>query len=74
MSTHGKLNLLLRRSINLDFSSPEMQRKLIQTKLYYMFFALSEKKHLRNQVYVIGTACFDECFLFHIIIGTHYFS
>ena len=24
-------------------------------------------------VYIIGIACFDECFLFHVIIERHYF-
>ena len=48
-------------------------------------FTLSEKKTLTNlqkkklqksfsSVYGIGTICFDECFLFHVMTGRHYFS
>ena len=48
-------------------------------------FTLSEKKTLTNlqkkklqksfsSVYGIGTTCFDECFLFHVMTGRHYFS
>ena len=27
-----------------------------------------------SSVYVVGTTCFDECFLFYVITGRHYFS
>ena len=49
------------------------------------FFTLSRKKRLTNlievvaakksfsSVYIIDTTCFDECFLFHMITGRHYF-
>ena len=26
-----------------------------------------------SSLYVIGIACFDECFLFYVITGRHYF-
>ena len=47
MSTYGKLNLLLINSTYLVFPSQEMQRKLLQTKLYYKFFysVLKEASH-----------------------------
>ena len=35
---YGKVNLLLMSSINLVFSSLEMHRRLIQTKLYCKVF------------------------------------
>ena len=38
MLRNGKLNLLLKNSINLVFSSLEIQRRLIQIKSYYTFF------------------------------------
>ena len=31
-------------------------------------------KTLLSSVYVIGTTCFDECFLFYVTTGRHYFS
>ena len=43
ITTYGAVNLLLINSVCMDFSSPEMQRRLIHTKVYYNF-ALSEKK------------------------------
>ena len=84
MSLHGKLKLLLKNSIYLIFSSLEILRRLIQTKLYHEFFLLCLKRNvsltfrssscqkLISSVYVIGTACFDEFFLFHVIIGRHH--
>ena len=78
-------NLLLINNIHLVFSSLIMQRGLIQTKVYYKFATLSERKYLTNlqkqqlqknffpSVYVIGTTCFDKCFLFDVINGRHYF-
>ena len=30
-------------------------------------------KNFLPSVHVIGTACFDQCFLFHVIIGRQYF-
>ena len=31
------------------------------------------KQNFLPSVYVIGTACFDECFWFYAVIGRHYF-
>ena len=44
--TYKKLNLLLINSIILVFSSIDMQRRFIQTKLYHKFFLLCLKKSL----------------------------
>ena len=38
ISTYGKLNFLPINSIYLVFSSLEMQRRLIQIKVYYKLF------------------------------------
>ena len=58
---------------------------LIQTKVYCkLFYCLKKKtshkplkvataKRSFSSVYIIHTTCFDECFLFHVIIGRHYF-
>ena len=86
MPTYGKVNLFFIKSISLVFSFREMQRRLMRTKLcnkcfYSTWIETSHKpskvaaaKDFLPNVYVIGTACFDECFLFHVIIGRHYFS
>ena len=62
-----------------------MQRRLIQTEEYYKLFYSVRKetphKHVKvaaarkflSSVYIIDTTCFDECFLFHMITGRHYF-
>ena len=75
MSTQGKLNLLLTNSIYFVFSSLKMQWRLIQTKLFYTIFhsvwketshkpsKVAAAKNFFSSVYVIGTACFSECFL-----------
>ena len=63
-----------------------MKKRLIQTKLYYKFFYSSRKEtsHKPSKVaaaenffrslFVVGTAHFNECFLFHKIIGRHYYT
>ena len=35
---------------------------------------MAAAKTLFSSVYVIGTICFDEWFLFYVITGRHYFS
>ena len=84
MSRNGKLNLPRINSIYLAFFSLTLQKRLVQTKLYYKLFyyvwkEMSHKpskvagaKNFFASVYVIGTACFDECILFHVIITRHY--
>ena len=86
MPTYGKVNLFFIKSISLVFSFREMQRRLMWTKLYNKCFystwietshkpsEVAAAKDFLPNVYVIGTACFDECFLFHVIIGRHYVS
>ena len=37
-------------------------------------FKRSRRKKIFSSVYVIGTTCFDECFLLHVITGKHHFS
>ena len=44
----------------------------MQTKVYHKLFYSIWKKHFPS-VYIIDTTCFDECFLFHVITGRHYF-
>ena len=58
---------------------------MYRTKVYSIFLVLSEKNpahkpsnvaaatNLFFSVYVIGIACFDECFLFYVLTGRHYF-
>ena len=82
---HRKLKLLRINSIYLVFSSLEMLRGLTQTKVYYVFLTSLRKETthkpsivaaatiLLSSVYVIGITCFDECFLFYVITGRHYF-
>ena len=86
ISTDRKLNLPLTSSIYFVFLPQEMQKRLKQTKVYHAFsyFIWKETTHkplkvaaaktLFSSVYVIGTTCFDECFLFYVITGRHYFS
>ena len=60
-------------------------RRLIQSKVYCKFLTLSARKCLSHRpskaasaknvftsVYVIGTFCFDKCFLFYVITGRHF--
>ena len=66
------------------FSSLEMQRRFIKTKLYYklLYSVWNETFHKPLKVaaakksfpgaYIIDTSCF-ECFLFHVITERHYF-
>ena len=67
------------------FSYRERQRRLIQTKVYYKLFytiwketshkplKVGAAKKSFPSVYIIDKTCFDECFLFHVITGRHYF-
>ena len=86
LSTYGKLNFYHITSIFFVFFSLEMQRRLLQTKVYYKLYCSVWKetshKHLKVatatfvRVYIIdiiGTTCFGDCYLFHIITGRHYF-
>ena len=80
-----KTKLSSLNSVYLDFSSLEMQRRLILTKAYYKLFYSVWKKTSHKllkvaaaqnsfpTVYIIDTTGFDECFLFHVITGRHNF-
>ena len=46
ITTFGKLNLLLINSISLVVLSVEIQRRLLQTKLYYQSFSLCLKRNI----------------------------
>ena len=71
--------------MSLNFSSREMQRRLIQTKVYYnLFYSVSKEashkplkvagaKKSFPRVFIIDTTCFDECFLFYVITGKSMF-
>ena len=73
-------------SIYVVFLPLEMRRKLKQTKGYHTFFQFVSKERTHkpfkaaasktffSSVYIIGRTCFDECFLFHVRNGRHYFS
>ena len=86
ISTYGKLNLTFTSSIYFVFLPLEMQKRLELTKAYHSFsyfvwketiykpLKVAAAKSLFSSVYVIGTTCFDECFLFYVIPGRHYFS
>ena len=67
MSTHGEQNLPFINSINLVFSSLEMQRRLMQAKSYYKLFLFC----LELNVDVFGITCFGQCFLFDVIFERH---
>ena len=71
------------------FASRERQRRLIQTKVCYKLFhsvwketshkplkvgdAKMSLKRSFPSVHNTDKTCFDECFLFHVITGRHYF-
>ena len=72
----------------LVVSCLEKQRTFIQTKVYYKYFysvwietthkpsKIAATKNFFSSVYVIDFIdknCFDECFLFHLITGRHFF-
>ena len=81
-----KLNLPHWSSIYVVFLPLEMQKRLKQTKVCHAFsyFVWKETTHkplkvaaanrLFSSVYVIGTACFDECFSLSVITKRQYFS
>ena len=83
------LPLSLSSSIYFVFLPLEMQKRLKQTKVCHAFsyFIWKETTHkplkvaaaiilfiLFSSVYVIGTACFGQCFSFSVITKRHYFS
>ena len=86
MSTYGKLNFLPITGIYLVFFFLEMQKKLVQTKVYYKLcysvwketchkpLKVAAAKNSFPNVYIIDATCFGECFLFYVITGRHYFS
>ena len=71
--------------MSLIFSSREMQRRLIQTKVCYnLFYSVSKEANKKDcsiplkvaaakksfpRVFVIDTTCFDEFLLFYVITG-----
>ena len=83
ISTYRKLNLPHTSSIYFVFLPLEMQKRLELTKVYHAFscFIWKETTHkplkvaaikiLFSSVYVIGTTCFDKCFIFYVISGRH---
>ena len=85
ISTYRKVNLSLTGSTYFVFLPLGMQKRLEQTKVYHGFsyFVWKETTHkplkvaaaktLFSSAYVIGTTCFDECFLFHVITWRNYF-
>ena len=86
LSTYQKLILHLTSSVYFVFFPLEMLNRLKQTKVYHTFshFVWKETTHkplklvaartLFSSVYVVFTACFDECFLFFVIPERHCFS
>ena len=69
----------------LVFPSREMQRRLMQTKVYYKLslfslntsvsqtFKVAAAKTFFPSVFIIDTTCFDECFSFHVITANSIF-
>ena len=67
------------------FSFLEMQIRLTETNLYYKYLCsvwkemtskplkIAASKIIFFSVYLTGKTCFDECFLFHMITGGHFF-
>ena len=67
------------------FFSLEILRRLVKTKVYYKLcysvwketshqpWKVAAAKKSFQSVYIIDTTCFDECFLFHVTTGRHYF-
>ena len=84
LTTSRKKNLLLINNIYVVLSSLEIQTRPIQIKAYYKFlYSVWEEtihksskvetgKKISSSAYVIGTTCFDKCFLFHMITGRHF--
>ena len=80
-----KLNLLLVNSTYLIVPALLKQRRLIQTKVHFKSCysvrieaahkpsKVAAAKKLFSSVYVINAICFNECFLFHVVTGRHYF-
>ena len=85
ISKYGKLNCLPINCVYLVISSQWMQRRLIHIKAYdrlsYSIWQETSCKHLKVAaaknslpgVYIIDTTSFDECFLFTVKTGRHYF-
>ena len=80
MPTYGKLNLLLINNILVFFSRNTKKTHTDQIILQIFLLCLKRKKRLTrqlqksfSQVYVTDTACFKECFLFHMILERNYF-
>ena len=84
-STYWELNLALTSSIYFLFLPLEMQKKNQTDQSILLLFLLclrrsnpqplkmAAAKSRFSNVYVIGTTCFDECFLFRVITRRHYF-
>ena len=77
---NGKLNLLLSKFCLL-FSRNAKMTPTDQTMLdVFLFFFLfyqtfkSSSSKKRFPKYAIGTACFKDCLLFHVIIGRHFLT
>ena len=83
ISSCKKLIFVFTSSIYLVALPLEMQRIIKQTKAYHtFFFTLSKNKWPKNlaaakifsfSLNAIGTTCFNECFLIHMITRRHYF-
>ena len=85
ISPYRKQNLPLTSSIYLVFLPLKMQARLQQTKLYHTFFYFCLKRNDPQTLKVaaakilfacvhVGTHSFDECFVFCVVSGRHYFS
>ena len=80
-----KTRFFSREQYLFDLSYLEMQRRPIETKAYNKLSnsVWKERSHKLLKVAnakkpfpsgcTIDTTCFDECFLFHVIAGRHYF-
>ena len=71
------------QSLGHLFSIKEKKTRTDQSKIQVFYFVQIETTHklskeagsknVFSSLYVINAACFDECFLFHVMGGRRYF-
>ena len=82
ISTYRKLNLPLKQYFFCLLTSRNPKKTQTDQSMPFAFLQetthkplkVASAKSLFSSVYVIGTTCFGECFLFYVISKRHYFS
>ena len=80
-----KTNFTSQKQYLFGFLFSRNARKTPTDQIHYNFFLLwkqtshktlkvADEKNFFSSVYVIDTACFDECFLFHVIIEILFYA